>query len=168
MDRRTILFVILMAASFYFIQLFFHPSKDSASYTPPPKQQEEVKLLDEPSLSKKMYIPQEKDEALYVIENDFQQLVFSTAGGCITEINLPFKSKENTQSVVNEIKFDKQIASSSKDNALFPLKTYTVFEEGKITKKQSSLSGYNPLLRRHLIGSNEETPNKFYALNIIS
>lgn len=166
MDRRTILFIVLMAVSFYLIQLFFHPPKESARPTPPPKQQE-TNLPEEPT-DKSKFIPQEKEEAFYVIENEFQQLVFSTTGGCLTEINLPFKTKENQASSVNEIKLDRQIINSSKPNAFFPVKTYTVFENGKIIKKQGSLSGYNPLLRRKIVGSNEAIPSKFYALNIIS
>lgn len=166
MDRRTVVFIILMAVSFYVIQLFFHPTKELPS-TPPPKG-EEVKIPEACELEKKPVIEQESGEAYYVIENEFQQLVFSNIGGCLTEINLPFHTKENNESVVNEIKFDKQIINSSKSNATFPLSSYNIFENGKIVKKEGSLSGYNPLLRRKIIGSDIIISPKFYALNIVS
>lgn len=166
MDKRTILFVILMAASFYVIQLFFHTPTEVPS-TPPPKG-EEVKIPPVSTFEKKQVIQQESGEAFYVIENEFQQLVFSTIGGCITEINLPFHSKENTESMVNEIRFDKQLVTASKENATFPLYPYSINENGKIVKKQGSLSGYNPLLRRKIIGSDSSISSKLYALNIIS
>lgn len=166
MDKRTVLFIILMAASFYVIQLFFHPNKELPGSTPPPKDEVNLPCID--PLEKKQVIPHSSTQAYYVIENEFQQLVFSTIGGCLTEINLPFRTKENKKSVVNEIKFDKQIVNTSKQNATFPLESYSIYENGKIVEKQGSLSGYSPLLRRNIPGLNETIPTNYYALNIIS
>jgi len=162
MDRKTIIFIILMAVSFYVIQLFFPTSKQQLKPTLPPT--EEVSKIP----YTKPILQQEKKEAFYVIENDFLQLVFSTIGGCLTEINLPFKTKENQLSIVNEIKFDKEMIKASNPNATFPLNTYSIYENGEIIKKQGSLSGYNPLLRRKIIDSNEIISSKLYAFNIIS
>ncbi len=49
------------------------------------------------------------EEKFYVLENSYQQLVFSNYGGALAEINLPFHSKANIESVVREIEFDRDM-----------------------------------------------------------
>jgi len=163
MDKRTILLIILLAASFYVIQLFFPQRQIRKTY---PEKISQV--THEKPLEKKTFIEKGTKEVFYVLENDFQQLVFSSKGGSLTEINLPFKSKKNKYSVVNEIKFDKELKNVSKPNATFPLHTYNTYEDGKIIQKKGSLGGYNPLLRRQIIGSENFISPKLYALNIVS
>jgi len=163
-NLRTILFLLLVLISFYLIQFFF----------PSPKIIQEQKKIEKqkfiepkiPQTAPKLPVADKKEQTFYVIENDYQQLVFSSIGGCITEINLPFKSKTNQKSIINEIAFDKELKESSKANATFPLHNYFIFEKGKIVEKEGTLSGYYPLLRRQIIGSEEMMPSKLYSLNI--
>lgn len=118
---------------------------------------------------------QKVEEKFYVLENDYLQLVFSNYGGALSEINLPFKTKNNTLSVVREIEFDREMAKNHPYNARFPshsydtpganLKDLTFHEKGTV-------GGYYPLIRRDLIEkppfqSVKVTP-KHYALNIVS
>ena len=53
------------------------------------------------------------EEKFYVLENNYQQLVFSNYGGALKEINLPFQTKENNKSVVKEIDFDSRHGQGS-------------------------------------------------------
>lgn len=106
-------------------------------------------------------------EEFYVLENEYQQLVFSTKGGALAEINLPLRSEENKASIVKEIDFDREILAESPQNAHFPLRAaHTVngdLEKGK-------LGGYYPLLRRPIIqanGDSNEFPAQYYAYNIV-
>ncbi len=116
------------------------------------------------------------DEKFYVLENSYQQLVFSTYGAALAEINLPFHSKENSLSVVREIEFDRDMIKEYPDNAYFPLHPY--YTPSASTKdapqfhSQGQLGGYYPLLRRNLV---EKSPRQsiqvkpqYYALNIVS
>ncbi|NGX49822.1 MAG: Membrane protein insertase YidC [Candidatus Anoxychlamydiales bacterium] len=163
MDKRTIIFIILLAASFYVMQFIFPPAKPTVQAT--------KTITQEKPQERREYTPdiaQKGKESFYVIENDFQQLVFSTRGGALSEINLPFKTKQNQESVVNEIDFDRDIVEKSRPNATFPLNTYQTFEDGKIVEKKGVLSGYYPLLRRQIIGREEIISSSFYALNIVS
>lgn len=118
------------------------------------------------------------EEKFYVLENDYQQLVFSNQGASLSEINLPFRSQENSHSVVREIEVDRKMVEQHPNNALFPSHPYYIANETAdhsfaIEKhEKGQLGGYYPLLRRDLI----ETGNKptiriqprYYALNIVS
>lgn len=116
------------------------------------------------------------EEAFYVIETPYQQLVFSNYGGALVEINLPFQTKENQKSVVREIGFDREMVENHPQNARFPAHAfYTPGEnagDAPVKHKVGALGGYYPLLRRDLI---EAKPYKtvrvkppYYALNIVS
>lgn len=118
---------------------------------------------------------QKTQEKFYVLENEFQQLVFSNYGGALAEINLPFLNKKNTDSVVREIEFDRSMVANHPYNAHFPAHSYllpgatpTSFTENE----KGSLGGYYPLLRRDLIqiGSRKtvRVPPQYYGLNIVS
>jgi len=103
-------------------------------------------------------------------------LVFSNYGGALVEINLPFQSESNTQSVVKEIEFDRDMVEKHPYNAHFPAHSYYTpgknpvddFEE----HPQGKLGGYYPLIRRDLIedGNRKSIRIKpqYYALNIVS
>ena len=87
MDRRTIVFVILMTATFYLVNHFLFPSK-----TPPVNAVAAMETI--------APVPaalQAKDERFYVIENEYQQLVVSSINGSLAEINLPLESPDNPQ-----------------------------------------------------------------------
>ena len=164
MDKRTILFVIVLAGFFYLMQFIFPPAKKTA----PPQQKEQVVTTPIDETTKKFHPKQSAKESFYVIENDYQQLVFSSKGGSLAEINLPFRTKENKKSIVNEIKFDKEIKEVSKPNARFPLNSYTTFKDGQIVEEKPTFGGFYPLIRRPLEGTDKNINPKYYALNIVS
>ncbi len=111
-------------------------------------------------------------EEFYVLENDYQQLVFSTRGGAIAEINLPLRSESNQESIIKEIDIDRQILAKSPQNAHFPLRPYySISENGKSLHQEGSLGGYYPLLRRPIFGADGVQKTSFspeyYAFNIV-
>jgi len=109
-------------------------------------------------------------ESFYVINTDYQQLVFSTKGGSLAEINLPLKTSKDSKSLIKEIGIDRQIVADSPENAHFPLHPYATAEAGDVT--QGTLGGYYPLLRRPImdIDGTERTsvPASLYALNVVA
>lgn len=117
--------------------------------------------------------PQEK---FYVLENDYQQLVFSNYGGALVEINLPFRNDKNKVSVVREIEFDRDMVANHPYNAHFPAHAYyTPSKAGTGSFEEHAagqLGGYYPLLRRDLIQKGKwksvHIPPQYYSLNIVS
>jgi YidC/Oxa1 family membrane protein insertase len=121
-------------------------------------------------------LQQELKESFYILENDYQQLVFSSKGGALVEINLPYETENNKKSVVKEIEFDKEIEEEHPFNARFPLHSYYTPGEsanGPFTENsKGKLGGYYPLLRRDLI---QKSPKhsinvlpEYYGLNVVS
>lgn len=106
----------------------------------------------------------------YVIENEYQQLVFSNIGASLAEINLPFKNPKDKESVVKEIQFDRDIQENHPQDALFPLYPYITAD--KVTHSKGKLGGYYPLLRRDLIrGPGKKSIRilpEYFAFNIVS
>ena len=156
MDKRTILFLFCTLAASVSVQYFFQTDQESA---PIEKKQVELVSQKEP-LSKEAPFPSSRDETFYVLENEYQQLVFSNLGGSLAEINLPFQ-KISPKSLVQEIDFDRKILKQSPQNARFPLHAYQT-PDG--SRKEGSLGGYYPLLRRGLNGQN--LPPDYYGLSI--
>jgi YidC/Oxa1 family membrane protein insertase len=111
-----------------------------------------------------------KAEAFYVLENQYQQLVFSNYGGALAEINLPFESDTNESSVVQPVEYDRLMVEHHSQNAYFPLHPYTTPD--KTFHETGTLGGYYPLIRRDLIqkGAKKSTrvPPQYYALNVVS
>ena len=107
-------------------------------------------------------------EQYYVLENEYMQLVISTLGGAIAEINLPLKSSKDPNSVVLPISFDKVITKKYPQNAQFPSKPYN--KAGASGLVQPVTGGYYPLLRRGLVLPQEtlQSPARYYALNLVS
>ncbi|OGN56908.1 MAG: hypothetical protein A3D96_07490 [Chlamydiae bacterium RIFCSPHIGHO2_12_FULL_44_59] len=101
-------------------------------------------------------------EKYYVLENAYQQLVFTDRGGSLAEINLPLR-ETSPQSIVREIDFDRQILKNSPQNNRFPLHSYTTYDGASYA--EGRLGGYYPLLRRGLNGST--LPSEYYALNVV-
>jgi len=116
------------------------------------------------------------EEKFYVLENSYQQLVFSNYGGALAEINLPFHTENNLLSVVREIAFDREMVKEHPDNAHFPAHPYYTPPlspgEGPEFHPRGTLGGYYPLLRRDLVGHSPgqslRLKPQFYALNIVS
>lgn len=119
---------------------------------------------------------QKPEEKFFVLENAYQQIVFSNYGGAISEINLPFKSRKDEESVVREIEFDREMVKNHPTNAYFPAHRYfTAPETGSdhpIEHQKGTLGNYYPLLRRDLIPGNNRSSTRispqYYALNFVS
>jgi YidC/Oxa1 family membrane protein insertase len=114
--------------------------------------------------------PPAQIEKLYVLENDYQQVVFSSLGGAVAEINLPFKTKENQSSIILPIEFDTILKEKYPQNAYFPSKEYLTATSPK--PLQPTLGGYSPLFRRTIAAAPKrppfQLPPSYYALNILS
>lgn len=165
MDKRTILFVLCIATTFFAMNYYFAPQNKPPVAKTPPSVQVVEKITTETSDS----IPSSQN--FYVLENEYQQLVFSDIGGSLNEINLPFKSDQNKESVVLPIDFDRTLKSDYPYNDHFPQHAYYTYDS-KDTLKESVVGGYYPLVRRDLILNKENKkiavdPN-VYALNIVS
>ncbi len=113
-------------------------------------------------------------QKFYVLQNDYQQIVFTNVGGAIVEINLPFESETNQVSVVKEIETDRDMIERFPADALFPGHAYSIVgSDGKVQQvAQGHLGGYYPLLRRAVYGKNGQVTSTlnphYYALNIVS
>ena len=117
--------------------------------------------------------PVSKEEQFYVIENAYQQLVFSNVGGALAEINLPLYSKENPSSPVRPIEFDRVMLQDFPYNDKFPSRPYSIHNGSNIEKNvQGTTGGYYPLLRRAIFSKkgnpNFQVPPRYYGLNIVS
>jgi len=141
-----------------------------------------VHLNDEPGFSDHAVLtfPQEKDleedysaQKYYVLENEYQQLVFTNLNGSVCEINLPFKSETNEASVIHPIETDRIIHEDYVRNDTFPqFPFYKPDGKGGAIAEttQPVYGGYYPLLRRNIIGKQQNLITKlnphYYALNI--
>lgn len=133
-------------------------------------------LIVKPKEKEKMASGQKEQEQFYVLETPYQQLVFSSYGGALVEINLPFESHSDEESVVKEIQFDRDMVSKHPYNAHFPAHAYSTPGEKPngpfLEHAEGVLGGYYPLLRRDLIQKDKRKsvriPPRYYALNIIS
>jgi YidC/Oxa1 family membrane protein insertase len=189
MDKRTVLFVISLSLSLFGIKFGFnyydnlkreewlkqHPqssfSQKNGVKQHTPKKEEHA------AFSKNEEFQQEatdQDDAqngvkeqFYVLENNYQQFVFSNIGAALVELNLPFQTKENPKSVVLPIDFDRDIKTQSPKNAEFPL--HDALLANGLPKKKS-LGGYYPLLRRTLLlkTKTQALAPHLYGLNIVS
>ncbi|MES2200149.1 MAG: membrane protein insertase YidC [Chlamydiota bacterium] len=170
MDKRSILFILALSGSLFFVNRWFE-SKDKK---PIPAKTIEM-VLETPALdnSTPVNLPPTSAEDLYVLENDFQQVVFSTIGGSISEINLPFQTEKNPKSLILPIEFDRTMQEDYPFNDHFPVKGFWKFENGQRLKVSESLvGGYYPLLRRPVFGENGQTIHplscKYFAFNVLS
>lgn len=170
MDRRSLIFVIGLTIAFFFVnQWFFKSPPPKTAATPPQKEIRACEGNAGPSSSSP--VPQFKDEEYFVLENDYQQIVFSNVGGAIAEINLPFQTKENTKSVVRPIHIDRVFAEEYSYNDHFPATSYYI-NKGEGVKKVDNcpVGGYYPLLRRALVSPSGNIVSKsivdHYALKI--
>lgn len=149
MDKRTLLFTLCCTLTFLAIHTWYTPSPVA---TPSPREVLASTPPTEPLFVAAQELvplsPVETQETFYVLENNYQQLVFSSKGGSLAEINLPFRENRESKSVVREIDIDREILSHSPNNARFPLFPYQT-PQGT-TEREGSLGGYYPLLRRPL------------------
>ena len=174
MDRRSLIFVLGLTIALFFVNQWFSSSNPPQKSTPPPKQvetiKEEISFKETPETPA---VPQSANEEFFVLENDYQQIVFSNVGGSIAEINLPFQSKQNTKSVVRPINFDRAFKEQYSFDDHYPSFPYYI-NRGDGVKKidERSLGGYYPLLRRALFSPRSDVtatiPSRHYALKVTS
>ncbi len=176
MDRRSITFVIGLVIVYFFVNQWFSSKNPPPQPTQPHKKtvvvQEEIATPRE-SISIPVIPASEGAEEFYVIQNEYQQVVFSNIGGAIAEINLPFHSKENTKSVVRPIRLDRLFLEDYSINAHFPAFSYSINDGSGIKKMDArQMGGYYPLLRRTIFNpkdrASSRSPVKHYALKVIS
>jgi len=165
MDRRSIVFVVTLTLTLFLVRLGFDYMNQGEKVASPAPQA--VVTKDEPAAP---FVPTEaserKPQEYYVLENNYLQLVFSSVGGALTEINLPFKSKAHPDSAVLPIEVDREVVEKSPENALFPLREVKN-SEGKTLQPQQG--GYYPLIRRDIVGKSAFTvPPKLYSFNVVS
>lgn len=179
MDKRTFIYILVFGLAMFGVNLYFESEHQQAVAEWKAKQEKKQQetAISQPTAKEPAAngAPAPKPaQKFYVIENEFQQLVFTNYGGALTEINLPFQSERNPESVVKEIDFDRKMVEDYPYNAYFPQYAYaTANAAGEQTDHtQGALGGYYPLLRRDLI---EKAPKKtihispkYYALNIVS
>jgi len=106
----------------------------------------------------------------YVLESSDAQYVFSTVGGALCEINLPLRTREDPNSIINPIGADRTITKEYKNNALFPNHEYYVVEGGEKVRKAPRNGGYTPMIRRSLqpthYTSAVSIDPKYYAMSV--
>lgn len=170
MDRKSIIAIIIFTALFMSINWYFENENQKAMKEW--KEQVDAKKAAEkkvqetaPSVKNESFKTNEKnDEKFYVLENAFQQLVFSNHGGALAEINLPFGS------LVKEIEFDREMLSQEPQNDYFPAHSYQTADG--VQHEQGKAGGYYPLIRRNLVqkdpSKSVKVPPKYYALNLVS
>jgi YidC/Oxa1 family membrane protein insertase len=176
MDKRSLLFVLLLAVSLFFVNMWFTSKEEPR---PLQTQQTQEPVVSQASPAPAVQAPQRAmnkatEEQFYVLENEYQQLVFSNVGGALAEINLPLKSAQNPKGVIRPIRFDKTMQKDFSQNDHFPSFSYeTINGEGQSVKNdKGNTGGYYPLIRRTLFGSRgqvfKKIPSQYYALNTLS
>lgn len=165
MDKRTLLFMVCVSLAFFGVHTYY------SMYGEKPIAEKKVIAQNEspagPSEKAPAFVAQtntvqsSQGETFYVLENGYQQLVFSTRGGSLAEINLPL-DHTSPDSYVKEIDFDREIVLKSPQNAHFPMAPYSTPDGEHLEGK---LGGYYPLLRRAING-NSISP-EYYGLNVV-
>lgn len=193
MDKRTIIFAITLSLTLFAVNLFFQHqntkqkqewvAEQQKKNLAKQKETEESSIkgtdlqVEPPRFDVLSPTTQKTEENLYVLENTYQQLVFSNRGGSLAEINLPFyKEGVNESSVVREIEFDREMVEDHPYNAHFPIKGYYTPSTDNSTSfewhESGKLGGYYPLLRRDLIETGKRQSifikPQYYALNLVS
>ena len=159
MDRKSFILLLLFTVSMFFINNWLFDSSKTKPQTT--TTQAPVALMAAPTY---------KNEKLFVIENEYQQLVFSNVGGALKEINLPFKSESNAKSLIYPIEIDQQLATKNNPNAQFPLSNFIIANSNGLQSPKQG--GYYPLLRRGIKESDDKylknVSAEFYGLALLS
>ncbi|MGR3912502.1 MAG: membrane protein insertase YidC [Candidatus Rhabdochlamydia sp.] len=136
MDRKSLLFVVLMTTTFFALNHFLFP----------PRELRQQPLQEMAPIQAVSTVPQPSKEKFYVIENDYQQLVISSLNGAVAEINLPLQTP-SSPSVIKKINIDDILEKDYPQLDHFPTSSYTSYQ-GNFP--QGKVGGYYPLLRRNL------------------
>lgn len=172
MDKKTLIYVALLSALLLGVNWYFESQNQDALKQW--KSQQVLKQITDKPLpaveAQNNEAVTDKSEKYYVLENEMQQLVFSNKGGALAEINLAFQSKENPNSVVKGIGYDREMVEQEPQNAYFPAHPFVT--AGGKENAQGQLGGYYPLLRRDLIQKpgkkSVNVPPRYYAANLVS
>lgn len=153
MDKRSLVFLLSITASFFLIKLWYGQQEAETRREWQKSQTESVIPLQPTAIESASSLQaDDTSHALpssqaqyYVLENDYQQLVFSSIGGSIVEINLPFESPQFPKSVVRSVESDRKIAEQSPQEDYFPA-VDALRPDGTVLKP--TLDTYYPLVRR--------------------
>ncbi len=138
MDKRSLIFIFVMTTVFLLMNNYWFDRKIESN-APSQTQVEQVVEASKPA----PVLPLNED--FYVLQNEKQQVVFSTLEGAIAEINLVVTGD------IEKIGVDQQIAEKSPQNAYFPNFPYHIVDaSGKETLQNPTFGGHTPLLRRSL------------------
>lgn len=167
MDKRSLLFLACISVAFFGVHYWFDTPKVAPQAKPTVQA---AQLPASPLFADAKSVTPPSGETFYVLENEYQQLVFSSRGGSLAEINLPLKSDKHPKSLVKEIDIDREILATSPQNAHFPLRAHYALENGaKVLREQGALGGYYPLLRRAILNADGSFKSfvrpEYYALN---
>ncbi len=181
MDKRTVLFIISLTLTLFFVRLGFdymnqdekaawalaQAQKQSASTPPQEAAVQDTATAEQPFGATSTAKPAK--EEYYVLENDYLQLVLSSTGGSLVEVNLPFRSDKNPESAVLPIEIDREMLEKSPHNANFPLHAA---KDAQGVMRPPTLGGYYPLIRRDIVGQDSIPsfllPPKLYGFNVVS
>ena len=105
MDKRVLIFIVCISATLLFVNQWFSPNDKKAPSASTSIQTENVIPTTSASESDAS-LPVSKEEQFYVIENDYEQLVFSNFGGALSEINLKLSDKKNPDLAIRPIRFE--------------------------------------------------------------
>ncbi len=173
MDRRSLIFVIGLTIALFFVNQWFFKSPPPQQQSVPPKTQLSQENFSAQSNTGSVApaVANSKNEEFFVLQNDYQQVVFSNVGGSIAEINLPFHSKQNPKSFVKPIRFDRLFAEDYSFDDHYPSLPYYINHGGGVKKiEEPVVGGYYPLLRRTIFNAKDQpaypAPIKHYALKI--
>ena len=113
MDKRTILFVVVLSLTLFGVNLFFQYqniqkkeewlSQQKLNQSKLEKQPQTVPKdgkFNSPILPTVINEAKKQEEQFFVLENAYQQLVFSNYGAALAVINLPFQSESDHSSFV--------------------------------------------------------------------
>jgi YidC/Oxa1 family membrane protein insertase len=173
MDKRSLSFLVIISVAYFGVHTIFGMWQDDQKTKP--ASVEQVQTIAAPVMQSRPIqtnsVQPDASETFYVLQNDYQQLVFSTVGGALAEINLPLQNQD-PKSLVKEIDIDREIRKQSPKNAQFPLHAYYQVENGNTEfKEKPTQGGFYPLLRRSLLNQDGSLRSyvdpSYYALAII-
>lgn len=140
MDKKSFILLCAITASFLLTQSWFDSRREQQLAELRKTQEQTIHHETEPATpTPPPFSIEEKKPDYFVLRNDYQELVFSTQGASIVEINLPFQDKTHPKSVVLPVESDK------KNLEQFPL-VEAKDSTGNIVHQEKG--GYYPLLRR--------------------